>query len=149
MNDITNNQQIPFIGWCFCKREQELGKLPEAILTPCTLTLQQIEAERVRLQEIRELKSLPTFLSTPSSPNKCFEPECDYVEMNPFLISQVVTPSIPPPFKPNSDGVTKLPPAPPVPPARFQKSSLPISLTKPLPSTTAKLEIRAKSESVG
>ena len=98
-NIFLNLILILLTGWCFCKREQELGKLPQAILTPCTLTLKEIETELIRLLEIRELKSVTgprhTLLSQ--------QPECDHVEMNPPISVATNPPRKPPPFRPSLD----------------------------------------------
>ena len=56
-----------------------------------------------------------------------------------------VSPSIPPPFKPNPDNVIKLAPA--LPPRGTQKLSLPITLTHSVP--TFEPEIRGNSQSAG
>ena len=90
------------VGWCFCKREQELGKLPQAILSPCTLTLKEIETELIRLLEIRELKSVtgPKYV-LPSQQLPL--PECEYVEMNPLTPGANTPPRKPPPFRPSLD----------------------------------------------
>ncbi|KAI6648000.1 NHL repeat containing protein [Oopsacas minuta] len=101
--DLVQNLGSVQQGWCFCKREQELGKLPHAILTPCTLTLDQIETERIRLLEIRDFKSVTSY---PYPSNQFPAPECDYVEMNPLLFSSEVansSPRKPPPFRPIRD----------------------------------------------
>ena len=113
-----NSYQVPcnvylylILGWCFCKREQELGKLPGAILSSCSLTDKQIQSELVRLQEIREMKSVSNIPST-TDVTTDFEPECDYVEMNPISCeSKQPAPRIPPPFKSRLDIPIKFPPS--------------------------------------